>query len=743
MNQRSTSEFSDTQRPLLTLLDYCGIATEFKNYKGELQTISEQARRYILASMGYVADEHSAQQILTEIREQEWRKPLPPVSIVRRGQALTVSLNLPARLTDRTLEWELITEQGESVSDTFAIEAAKITDRHRVGGQDHVVFELKLGNVLPIGQHRLALLDSGREVDSAPVLVTPSACYEPPSLVSGGKLFGVTLQLYTVRSAQNWGIGDFGDLRRFNAEAAALGVDIVGLNPLHALFPANPAHFSPYAPSNRAFLNVLYIDATAVPGFRESPAVQRHVLSQDFGARLENLRATDLVDYPGVSACKMPVLELLFQWFQAAHLGRQTNLEKDYQEFVQEQGNYLKQHAVYEALHEYFFCKDMQLWGWPVWPADYRHPENPAVHAFAQQRADRVEFFQYLQWCAFTQLRAAQSAATSSGMEIGIYLDLAVGVDQAGSEAWLNQSVYCFPASAGAPPDALALNGQDWGFPPLDPKPLRESGYQLFRRNLDASMSCAGAVRFDHAVSLMRLWWIPRGHGAGEGAYVNYNLDEILAVLALESHANKCLVIGEDLGTVPDELTGAMQKNAVYSYRLLYFEKEKENGRELPNAPMLKPENYPRRAVASVTTHDLPTLASWWIGSDVDDRIRCGLFRDEQQIAWFRDARRHDKQLLLDAIANAGITLESQDASSIPELTDALNIAIHAYLAASNSAIVIVQVDDWLKLREPINIPGTIQENPNWQRKLSVNLDEMLAAPAVVKMCRELQRRRS
>ncbi len=713
----------------------CGIATEFQNFNKEHTLIPREAQENILSSMGFEPTAEGASAALTQLAHEEWSRVLPPIIIVREGETLGFEFNLPVAQADAGILCRIHVEEGGTLEQHFSPADLVIVARHEDAGQLYVRGSVTLDmEVLPPGHHRLALLapSSKMELADTPLMIAQQTCYEPEPLRSGGKVFGTTMQLYTLRSERNWGMGDFTDLKNFIIAAAPRGVDIVGLNPLHALFPANPLHFSPYSPSNRAFINVMYIDAEAVPEFAACDEAQQRVADTEFQRGLAELRATNNVDYARVADYKLAVLELMFEWFNSQELPNDTQRALAYRSFLDEQGAMLRAHATYDAMHEYFMGQDSDLWGWPVWPAEFRDPDSDAVADFVEQHGDRVEYFQYLQWCAFEQLRGAQQVAVDAGMAVGVYLDLAVGVADSGSEAWANQHLYCLKSSAGAPPDELAREGQDWGFPPFDPVALKHDAYELFTHNLVSSMSCAGAVRFDHCVSLMRLWWVPKGDTARQGGYVNYALQDILAVLALESWRNECLVIGEDLGTVPDLLTEVMLENHLYSYRVLYFEKEEDSGL------MIKPQDYPGRAVATVSTHDLPTLASWWDESDIDIRAELNLLGSDTMIGKLRAARDEDKQLLLDALHESGHLPKPLLADTVPVMSDALNEAVHLYLASSNSTVMIAQLEDWLGMVDPVNIPGTHEEHANWQRKMTGPLEGFFDSPFVSKLCNKI-----
>jgi 4-alpha-glucanotransferase len=463
---------------------------------------------------------------------------------------------------------------------------------------------------------------------------------------------------------------------------------------------------------------------------------QQLVGSTPFHDEVRRLRSLEKVDYAGVAALKLPVLELLFSHFQGLELGSDSARAAEFRQFVKSGGEALRLHALYDALHEHLRPEGEELHGWPEWPAAYRDPHASAVQEFCREKANRIGFYQYLQWCASQQIMAVQEQAIAAGMAIGVYLDLAVGTSPGGSETWSNQQLFCFAANAGAPPDELATQGQDWGFPPFQPAALRDHAYDLFARNLRANMVCAGAVRFDHCVSLLRLWWIPHGNGAREGAYVHYRIDELTAVLALESHREQCLVIGEDLGTVPEALPHIMERNAIYCYRVLYFEMEYDQ--------LVSPEDYPSHALATINTHDVAPLASWWDASDIELRVSLQVLNDAEVIQQLRDRRSREKQLVLNALHHYGYMSQFRRVEEVPELTREVNEGLHCYLAGSRAAVMISQLEDWMNMHSPVNVPGTFREYDNWQRKLENELEDFFCQPdnrAMLKRIIELRAR--
>jgi 4-alpha-glucanotransferase len=423
-----------------------------------------------------------------------------------------------------------------------------------------------------------------------------------------------------------------------------------------------------------------------------------------------------------VKAFKLAVLESLYACFlrkhdsSAAGGGRVEAFER----FRREQGELLRHYALFESLSEEFAGRP-----WQEWPEPYRHPNSPAVEEFARANADRIRFFEYLQWQANEQLGRAQARALERGFSIGIYRDLAVGASRDGLDAWADQQVIVQSAKVGCPPDPFNMLGQDWGIPPLHPLRMRDSGYQPFIDILRTNMRHAGALRIDHVMGLMHLFWIPANGTPAGGAYVKYPFEELLAVLALESHRNRCLVVGEDLGTVPAGFRERMAKANVLSYRVLYFEKDGDRFKT--------PAEYPGLALACVTTHDLATLAGFWQGSDLDLKRRLNLYPSEQARRNDESARRWDKSLLLRALAGEDLLpdgIDPEDADGAP-MSPALMAALHGYLARSPARILLIQIDDLMQELEQINLPGTVFERPNWRRRLSKRVDQLPGLPAM------------
>ncbi len=534
------------------------------------------------------------------------------------------------------------------------------------------------------------------------------ACFVPDWL-KHGRAWGIGCQLYGLRSARNWGIGDFEDLARFAEIAAEAGADFVGVNPLHALFTAAPEHASPFSPSNRQFLNPLYIAIDKAPGF-EGMA--------DALVPPDGLRESEFVDYRHVGPSKLKALLILFRIFET----HEDDAEREeYERFVVAGGTSLYLHAVFEALS----AAMVQLGNgptWHGWPEEYAHPGTDAVRAFAEEQKELVAFHVWLQWLADRQLAAAQARARDAGLRIGFYLDLAVGVAPDGSATWSDRDLTVPTARIGAPPDYFNEAGQDWGLAPLSPAALVARNFEPFRDSINSALRHAGALRIDHAMSLFRLFWIAEGLMAADGVYVRYPFHDMLRSLASVSQARHAIVIGEDLGVVPSGFREVMQQTEIQSYRVLFFERRDDY--------FSSPSHYPREALACLTTHDLHTLAGWWSGHDIDVRHKIGMSSGVDLVRQ-REERGHWRRRLLGLLAAEGLLPESLDAVMRGEaepshdMPESLAVALHRAVARSPSRLLVVQSEDLTGMVEQVNIPGTMSEHPNWRRKLALDLEEL------------------
>jgi 4-alpha-glucanotransferase len=583
--------------------------------------------------------------------------------------------------------------------------------------------ELRLPGPLPLGYHQLELNGGGLDAMIS-LAAAPAACYLPPELHEGAHGWGLTTQLYSLNSARNCGMGDFTDLAELCRAAGGAGAVTVGINPLHALFASEPRHASPYSPSSRAMLDYLYIDPVAVPGFTEDGAIR--ALAPE--AALAAVRGATLIDHAAVAALKRPVLEALYRRFREHDLrvGAESGPGKAFRAFQQASGRPLAAFATFEALHE-DLNRDGASFSWHDWPVRLRNPNSGEVARFGKAHKQRVEFFEFLQWQADVQLGVAAEAGRAAGLSLGLYRDLAVGVNPHGAEAWADQGLVVPGMGIGAPPDPLSRLGQDWGLAPVNPLALRRAGFQPFIAALRANMRHARVLRIDHVMSLQRVYWVPRGQTAVNGAYVTYPFPELLRLVALESHRQGCAVVGEDLGTVPPGFRETMQAANVLSYRVVAFERRWGGG-------FIAPREYPALAAASAATHDLPSLKGFWLGRDIAWRQKLGLYPDTAAEAAEINDRKRDRWQLLEALAGEGLVAHDRFGEFLPGpdqpvYSAALGDAILAFLARSQARLMLVQLEDVAGEEEQANLPGTSDAHPNWRRRLAARLEDLLAGP--------------
>jgi 4-alpha-glucanotransferase len=716
-------------RALDRLADLAGIEPQYHDIWGRLHRATPETKRKLLQAMGVPAgDDGEVQASIRALAEAEWQEPLPPVLVVTDGETVLVPLSLPIDAGERKVTVEIEQEDGtvlrfEVLPSSLSRTATAIIGRTAM---ERRLFEVP--RRLPLGYHECRLL--GIACRPLRLIVAPRRCYLPEPLAANRKLWGLSAHVYTLRSRRDWGIGDFTDLTDLIDVCAGAGAAAVGVNPLHALFPGDPERASPYSPSSRLFLNPLYLDVDKVLSLTDCPSAKRMV--EESEGKRATARDRRFIDYATVAALKQEVLDEVHRCLRS---GSAESLAKNgengaFQQFREDYGERLQRFATFEALSEHFDGTP-----WPQWPRPYRDPRSPEVATFAAENQHRIEFHAFLQWQTDLQLAAAQERCADLGLAIGIYRDLAVGVDPHGADAWSEPNVIVSEASVGAPPDPFNMLGQDWGTPPLSPRALIERAYEPFIAMIRANMRHAGALRIDHVMGLRHLFWIPAGEPAAAGAYITYPFDDLLGVVALESLRNRCLVIGEDLGTVPEGFRERLAAANILSYRVLYFEKDGNRFK--------RPDEYPQLALACVSTHDLSTFAGFWKGADIELKQRLNLYPSPTAVADEWSARSNDRQLLLEALSAERLLADGELAADRAEapISEALVAAVHGYLSRSPAQLLMVQLDDITGEEEQLNLPGTVDEHPNWRRRVGIDVDAIASVPVMRALRRVLAKR--
>ncbi|HBK09017.1 MAG TPA: 4-alpha-glucanotransferase [Acetobacteraceae bacterium] len=655
-----------------------GIAVEWQDYAGQAHVVSPPVLRRVLAALGLPADTSremsGSRRLLT--KRSGWAD-LPPLVTAVAGR--------PTRLDVGASEAqpaELVLENGD------IRQIALLPARGR----------LRIPAIAEAGYHRLRVED--REIVLA---VSPARCRSIEDVVPDARLWGIAAQLYGLRHRGDVGIGDLAGAADLARAAGAKGADAIALSPMHALYAADPSRFGPYSPSSRVFMNPLHAAPELVfgpTGASDSPA------------------PNGLIDWTAASGAKYALLRKSFDSFLD---GGDWNgpLGADFARYRADQGQLLYEHACFEALQ----AARMPQREWRGWPVDLRDPRGAAVSFFAAAHPDEILYHQFLQWISDRSLAAAQLASRQAGMRIGLIADLTVGMDPNGSHTWSRQSDTLLGLTIGAPPDLLNPRGQNWGLTGFSPRAMEENGFAPFLTTLRAAMRHTGGIRVDHAMGLARLWLIPEGASAADGAYLNFPVGDLLRLLALESVRHNVVVIGEDLGTVPEGFHDMLEQSGIHGMRVLWFERDAQTG-------FVPPRGWGSTDVAMTSTHDLPTVAGWWKGSDIDVRHKCGRLGEGVEPDTVRKEREADRPHLWNAFVREHL---GEGPVPAPDDTDRVVDAAVRFIAKTEVPLSLIPLEDLLGQVEQPNLPGTVTEHPNWRRRLPLPADEVLADEAVAR----------
>ncbi|WP_395725941.1 4-alpha-glucanotransferase [Nakamurella sp.] len=685
------------------------IATEFWDWQGRHVTVPDGTIARVLAALGVDAGSpEAAEQALRDSDDAAWRRMLPPTMVIRSGWGPTVDVHV--RAGEDVAVW--IELEGGAQHGNLRQEENWSPDRLIAGpAEDRWVGEatFRIPDDLPTGYHRLRAWSAGDEASCA-LIVTPPWVGIPDRM--GGRSWGIATQLYSVRSAQSWGVGDVADLADLAVWGSAqLGADFVLINPLHAAEPSGRMEPSPYLPTTRRFQNPIYLRVERIPEYADLAPADRATVDELRAALHADLDDVDAIDRDRAWAAKAAALRLVHA------VPRTAGRELAYAAYREREGAGLDNYATWCAL------TDRHGPDWHEWPSELHHPAGPAVLEFRAAHERDVDFYRWSQWVIDEQLSDAQNAARRAGMSMGVMHDLAVGVHPEGSDSWSLQDVFASGMTVGAPPDAFNQAGQDWAQPPWRPDRLAELEYAPFRDMVRTVLRSGGGVRVDHIIGLFRLWWIPAGLGPTEGTYVRYDHEAMIGILALEAVRADAVVVGEDLGTVEPWVREYLAERGILGTSILWFEFEFDgDGRPL------RPEGWREYCLASVTTHDLPPTAGYLAGDHVRLRDSLGLLTrtldeelaadDAERAAWINELR--VRGALTDAMASAVTdTLDPGAPDPAGRELEATIHALHRYLMWTPSRLICVSLSDLVGDRRTQNQPGTIDEYPNWRVPLT------------------------
>jgi len=701
----------------------CGIDPGYWDIWGKYHITTVAARQSILAALGVpAANAEELRGALAGLTRREWERLLPPAVVLSESAAPEIPINVAAESLGDPARLLLHQEDGHTAEFPLNLWELAQTAQIEMDSRTWVRKRAPLPLTLPLGYHQVTLT-VGAATASTRLIVTPDHAFASPHLGQGGRAAGLTVSLYGVRSARNWGCGDFRDLLDIlDFVAQDLEAGFVALNPLHAIQNRRPFNTSPYLPNSLLYQNYLYLDVEALDDFTGSRRARELWSSPSTQAELESLRAAPFVEYERVAAIKLRFLKLAFLEFLRERR-RGSARAREFQAFLNREGPLLEEFATHSALDEHLHRRDPGVWLWTQWPGPYQDSASPEVARFRQRHWRSVMFYQYLQWQIDLQLSRAQQRARDRHLSIGLFHDQALATDRFGSDLWAHRPFYAVGCHVGAPPDDFSPKGQDWGFPPPDAARHREDGYRLFAEAIRKNCRHGGALRIDHVMRLFRLFWIPDGSDATQGAYVRERAEDFLRILALESVRNQVMVVGEDLGTVEPAVRETLARFGILSYRLFYFEKN-ERGE------FRRHEEYPRQALVSSTTHDLPTLAGYWAGADIAARRAAATIDDAELHRQFQ-IRAADKQKMLDLLfAQALLPSDApRDAAAWPELSGPLHHAIVGFLALTPSQLLAINQEDLTKELYQQNLPGTTWQYPNWGRKMRFTVEQLRSDP--------------
>jgi 4-alpha-glucanotransferase len=699
------------ERPRLAeLAERLGIAASYWDLVGNARPSSDATREALVGAMGFDAsDEAAAERTLEALARADAERLVDPVLVWREYDdvAPSLPLNLAGATASCDYEIEVRTEDGALHRARGRVDPETrwiaLPLRPRAGYHD---VQLRVGAAEGVREGRQRFI------------MAPRTAYTTRERIGDARVFGLWTNLYSVRSAQNQGFGDFGDLAALLRHCASIGGAFVGVNPLHAI-PNRGLAITPYSPSSRLYRNVLYLDVEAVPEWSASPAARARLADSGRAARLAALRAADAIDHGAVLDAKLPVLADLFATFRAQRAAGSNARSIAFAAFVEIEGQRLRDFATWEVLAAHFAERpDRPATAWRRWPLAYRRADGAEVAAFRDAHATEIEYRMWLQFELAEQLARAAAAGRDAGLAIGLYQDLAVGSAGDSADTWMAPALFAAGASVGAPPDDYAPDGQNWGFPPLDPHALRADGYRFFAAMLRANFASSGALRIDHAMGLLRLFWIPEGQSGSAGTYVRYRHDELFGVLALESRRHAALVIAEDLGTVPDEFRPLLLDWGILSSAVLYFERDGN----LPRPA----QRISAHALATVETHDLVPLAGFAGGRDIAIRRVVGQIADDAALETALAERRAEYEAWIARLRDEGLLPAEGEVDAV-----ALAGAVHAFLARTPAPLVGVSLDDLAGESEPINVPGVpVEQHRSWSRRMSFDRDAILATPA-------------
>ncbi len=687
------------------LLQKLGIAKTFYDaaQNQKQYNVDDEVLLKMVNYLGYpLKDIADSAELLEKIENRRWQYALEPIYVVRQNDK---SFDAVLKEEDiNSFELTVTDIQGNALEVDYTVYE---TETKKRGSVVYKKLQIKITTDMSPQYYNLEIC-CGQKTSCSVLAVTPDKCYIP-EVLQHQKLWGFAVQLYSLTSRRNWGVGDFTDLKNFVCFCRSQGADVIGLNPLNVLVHDRPENASPYSSVSRLFLNPIYIDVEKVVGFKAEYIKEKE-------SEIVHLRQTKNIDYTGVYNLKISVLRQIYEEFKKDTKSKDY---KEYENYCKKQGNDLDNLAAYQAIHAYYYAESKG--GLNSWPKEMQNPNSAAVTAFKKSHQSEIAFFKFLQYVADKQLQEVYAEVAKCGLKIGLYRDLPVGLSKDSAELWSGCDLFIKDCGAGAPPDVFFPTGQKWGLGAFNPYTLKANAYRPFIKVLRAAMEGAGALRIDHVMSLMRLYIIPDKEE--NGTYVYYNFDDMLGIVALESYLNKCMIVGESIGNVPDGFIEKLHARGIYSLSVLWAERWNGFG------DFRMPCDFATETFSSVGTHDMAPLRMRWFGYDIETMYNLKMLDEAERQDQYK-GREDERRRLLNALDYSGVWPEDKqrqgDCIYGEGYPNGLTEAVETYVSTSASNVYLAQLEDIFGVEVLQNLPGTdVDKHPNWRRKLPVCLEDI------------------
>lgn len=720
----------NTRELLNELLGLVGIIKEYWDIFGIRHEASDEVLLEILQSLGFdVSTEDALIKQIDYLKNKDWLIPINPVFIVPQDEQ---PVSIPVSLTTKEVKCIEILLSSEGKNEVLfkgLSNYPKVKSENLINGSLFKKFIIRLPQdfFLNIGYYSISITINNEDRLFSRLIITPKTAFLPDNL-RAHKQWGLSVNLYSLWSDKNWGVGDISDLKMCLNHVLKRGGSFVGINPLHSITNQKPYGISPYSPITKLFNNFIYIDVEHVDGFND-------VKDKGLTHILKELQESSQIDYESVYKIKLKILKIIFEQFYQKYFLSNDKKGKAFKNYISEKGEALLCFSTYCVLAEQHGKEiDKPINDWRQWNSIYHLYSSKEVKDFQKKHKREILFYSYLQWLIDCQIRDLSSIRHEHPDCIGIYSDIAIGSIRGGSDEWFYRDIFVENVNVGAPPDDFNPTGQNWGFPPLSPLKLKEHAYEPLIRYFQENMRYAGAIRIDHALGLFRMFWIPQGRKASEGVYIEYPFEDILGIISLESQINKTIIIAEDLGTITDQARQSLRRYNMLSYRLLYFE------RRYPDPSFLMPDEYPEMAICAANTHDLPTIWGFWYLKDIELRHSLGMFNTEEDYKRAILDRQRDKSFLVDALKRADLL--PMDFTMPQDLDEDIILSIYGFIAKSKSLLMSVSLDDIMGTMNQQNMPGTVDEYPCWVQKTPKKIETLFDDDFFEKTCNILSKYR-